>query len=707
MGYVNDWRAHRHTGNSRAPGWQTRCKRAVWRLAMVGPLIAGILGAAGVVTQKSSGATPSGWYAATVPGTGADDVLLGSTCANAVQCWAVGVSIGFGAGTYAPVVETWNGASWTLAAQPPLPPGDGGGFFDLSCVNGSDCWAVGTVLNEAGGNGNPIGTLIENWNGANWSIVPSPNPTGAGVVGAILQSVSCTSSSNCVAVGYATDGNGENLNDVIEQWNGTAWTIYPGGATGQPYDQLTNVQCLAADDCWAVGNAGPTQQNPNFLPIFPGNAPGDQGLIEHWDGTAWSVVPSVAEPGPNGGYLNGLSCVDADDCWASGATTDDTGAASGILMQHWDGSSWTDMSATVPAPNASAGAIVSSISCLSAAQCWAVGASGSFGGGGGGNFQPKSFIENWNGSSWSIDPSPDVAALSFLNAISCVPAVGCLAGGSSATEVQQNDPGLRAFVEQMTFPPASSQGIVLAAKDGGVFNYGTGQFVGSMAGRHLNAPVVGIAETPDGGGYWLVASDGGVFNFGDASFYGSMGGAHLNRPVVGIAATPDGRGYWLVASDGGVFNFGDASFYGSMGGQHLNAPVVGVTASSDGGGYWLVASDGGVFNYGDAPFFGSAGGQHLNAPATGVAATPDNGGYWLVAVDGGVFSYGDATYFGSVPGQGIVGQPPIVGISRTPSGSGYWLAGADGAVYSYGDAAFLGAPDAHGLVAPVSGLASP
>jgi len=55
-----------------------------------------------------------------------------------------------------------------------------------------------------------------------------------------------------------------------------------------------------------------------------------------------------------------------------------------------------------------------------------------------------------------------------------------------------------------------------------------------------------------------------------------MGGTHLNAPVVGIAATPDGRGYWLVASDGGVFSFGDAPFEGSMGGTRMNAPVVGI-----------------------------------------------------------------------------------------------------------------------------------
>ena len=65
----------------------------------------------------------------------------------------------------------------------------------------------------------------------------------------------------------------------------------------------------------------------------------------------------------------------------------------------------------------------------------------------------------------------------------------------------------------------------------------------------------------------MVASDGGVFNFGDAGFYGSMGGTPLNKPIVGMAATPDGKGYWLVASDGGIFSFGDAGFYGSEGGE--------------------------------------------------------------------------------------------------------------------------------------------
>jgi hypothetical protein len=662
-----------------------------------------VIGAATVLGASSGGAATAGWYVAPAPSTGSDDVVLGSSCANAVQCMAVGITLNNlnSNGTDTPLVESWNGSSWSLGAQPPVPDGAGGGFFDVSCVSGYDCWAVGAVVG-VGGNGNSSGALIENWNGVSWSMVPTPTLTGPGVVGAILQGVSCTSASSCVAVGFSTDNTGANLHTVIEQWDGSVWSLVPAADTGQAFDQLNSVQCLAADDCWAVGNAGAAQQNPNFLPIFPG-AVGDQGLIEHWDGSAWSLIPSATEPSPNGGYLNGITCVSDTDCWASGATTDTSGMASGMLLQHWDGASWTDTSGSVP--DSSLPGMLSSVSCISAVQCWAVGEMGPTGGGGGGNFQPQSLIESWNGSSWSIEPSPNVAVISFLNTLSCVRAVACLAAGSSVTSPQGNDPGLRPFIEQLTFPPVSNQGLVLSARDGGVFTYGTARFAGSMGGQRLNAPMVGLAATPDGGGYWEVAADGGVFTFGDARFYGSMGGHHLNAPIVGMAPTPDGQGYWLVAADGGIFNFGDAQFAGSMGGRALNAPIVGM-AAADTGGYWLAASDGGVFTFGDATFGGSMGGQHLDDPVTGMAATPDGGGYWLVGSDGGIFSFGTAGFFGSVPGQGIVAQPPVVGISRTPSGAGYWLVGSNGAVYSYGDAAFLGAPSGLRLVAPLSGISS-
>ena len=122
-------------------------------------------------------------------------------------------------------------------------------------------------------------------------------------------------------------------------------------------------------------------------------------------------------------------------------------------------------------------------------------------------------------------------------------------------------------------------------------------FFGSTGDRVLNKPIVGMASTPSGRGYWLVASDGGMFSFGDAGFFGSTGDRVLNKPIVGMASTPSGRGYWLVASDGGMFSFGDAGFFGSTGDRVLNKPIVGMSSTATSDGYWLVASDGGIFAF--------------------------------------------------------------------------------------------------------------
>ena len=238
-------------------------------------------------------------------------------------------------------------------------------------------------------------------------------------------------------------------------------------------------------------------------------------------------------------------------------------------------------------------------------------------------------------------------------------------------------------------PPSTDTGYWVVASDGSVYPFGSAPSYGSMTGKSLNAPVVGMAPTGDGAGYWLVAGDGGIFSYGDAQFYGSTGGYHLNQPVIGMASTPDSGGYWLVASDGGIFSFGDAQFYGSTGGIHLVKPVVAMARTADGKGYWLVASDGGVFSYGDATFHGSAASLPLAAPIVGMVPTADGGGYWLVASDGGVFAYGDAGFVGSLGGKGIT---DVASVSPTPDGGGYLLVTQSGHVYNFGDATKFGDP---------------
>ncbi len=246
-------------------------------------------------------------------------------------------------------------------------------------------------------------------------------------------------------------------------------------------------------------------------------------------------------------------------------------------------------------------------------------------------------------------------------------------------------------------PTDPSAGYYVFGQAGEIAGFGNDNYLTYLDGAqyyNLNAPIVGMAPTPDGGGYWMVGSDGGVYASGDAQFYGSTGNLHLNKPVVGMAATPDGKGYWFVASDGGIFAYGDAQFYGSTGNLHLNKPIVGMAATPSGNGYWLVASDGGIFAYGDAQFYGSTGSMHLNKPIVGMAAAPSGNGYWLVASDGGIFAY-NAPFYGSTGSLQL--NEPIVGMTPTPDGGGYWFTASDGGVFNYGSAGFDGSLGGSGI----------
>ena len=257
-----------------------------------------------------------------------------------------------------------------------------------------------------------------------------------------------------------------------------------------------------------------------------------------------------------------------------------------------------------------------------------------------------------------------------------------------------------------TNPPAVPGG------EGGVGYWSTavnGRIVASGA-RHLGssvnlpllAPIVGVASTPTGRGYWQLGADGGIFTYGDARFYGSTGGLPLRRPVMDLAPTPSGRGYWLSATDGGVFTYGDAGFFGSAGDVGLSRPIVALSPSPSGKGYFLFADDGGVFTYGDAVFQGSAVGA-TSAHIVDAAANPDGLGYWLLSEDGSVFAFGEARYRGGLPGKSLCRPTSGVSIEATTTGLGYWILGGDGRVFAFGDAQHHG--DAVTLGARPIGLA--
>jgi hypothetical protein len=248
----------------------------------------------------------------------------------------------------------------------------------------------------------------------------------------------------------------------------------------------------------------------------------------------------------------------------------------------------------------------------------------------------------------------------------------------TAASIVTSSANLAAPVVGLAATP-SGKGFWRAAADGGVLTAGDAHFYGSATG-FAHTKIVAIAATRSGHGYWLTDTSGDVFAFGDAAFHGSMGGHALNRPIVGMAATPDGSGYWLVAGDGGIFAF-HAPFRGSTGAMRLNQPVVGMSPIPTGSGYWLVAADGGIFAF-RAPFRGSMGAVRLNRPVVGMAAAPGGNGYTMVGADGGLFRFGtNSPFYGSAvnacPGA------PAVAVATSRGATGYWIAFADGRTYAF------------------------
>ena len=612
---------------------------------------------------------PTTWSLGTIPSPSAthDVQLYQVACASSAFCVTVGnVATGAGSNT---LIEQWDGAHWSIVTSPNAAGAGESQLYGVSCAGPSFCVAVGV----SGPGTTFVDPLVEQWDGHSWGIVNAVNPPGSPATQ--LTAVSCLSSMWCTAVGYSKDGS-NNRHALVETWNGTAWTVATTTPpVGEKTSQLNAISCATSSWCMAVG--GYTNASSDFV-----------SLAEVWNGTAWSVVTSPNPGAGTSGEFNGVSCAGGGFCAAVGQWYN--GSVFQAQLATWNGTSWTNV--TAPEATPSSQNFFDGVSCTSATSCGIVGSAGTS--------AATPVAVAWDGSTWSLVPAPvpPTATATGAVAITCVTNWQCVSVGSFDPIVSQP------YV--MTAPIARS-GYRFVASDGGIFAYGAGApFLGSLGSTVLNAPIVGMAVMPAGDGYYLVASDGGVFSYGSAKFYGSTGSMHLNKPVVGMAVTPDGAGYWLVATDGGIFSYGDAAFYGSTGSIVLNKPVVGMAATPDGKGYYLVASDGGIFNYGAAAFNGSTGSIVLNKPVVGMAV-PTSGGYYLVASDGGIFSFpttGGPPFFGST--GSIVLNKPIVGM--TAVAGGYYLSGSDGGVFAFpgtGGPPFLGSTGSIVLNKPIVGIA--
>ena len=422
-------------------------------------------------------------------------------------------------------------------------------FSGTSCASASFCVVVGTI----GWYGDPSSVpIIEQWNGTVWTIATAPVPSS--LSGASLESVSCPTTAFCMAVGNGFNGPSGDDTTFAEQWNGTFWSVVPTpnfGVTGD--NDLASVSCTGPALCAAVGS--------NF-----GHGPGssDTGFVEMWGGSGWVLTLPPTPPGATNTHLNGVDCSSGAPCTAVGDWDD------GTLVETWNGSAWS----VVPSPNTVGWSnTLNSVSCIGSYFCTAVGSNGTPNG-------TVPLIEAWNGTAWSVtpvfNPNPNGG---FLQGVTCLGVSFCMATGAFFLDSNQSMRQNLAFTYNGTqwsaSPTASLPGTPSTT-------YGELDAVTCVAGWScltvgyqdpMSSNTSGFAASaslsPDG--YRFVAADGGIFSYG-APFFGSMGGQPLNKPIVGMAASPDGMGYWLVASDGGIFAFGNVRFFGSMGGQPSTSP---------------------------------------------------------------------------------------------------------------------------------------
>ncbi len=209
------------------------------------------------------------WNVVTSPNVGtSSNQLNGVAAVSASDVWAVGSSI-TSSGVGQTLIEHWNGTNWNVVTSPNVGT-LGNSLNAVAVVATTDIWAVGSTSGAGR-------TLIEHWNGTSWSVVNSPN---VGTMSNVLNAVAVVAANDIWAVGYSTSCSAGCVQQTLtEQWNGTSWKVISSPNVDPSLNILNGVAVVAATDIWAVGSSGGI-----------GNA--GRTLIEQWNGTSWSVVNS-------------------------------------------------------------------------------------------------------------------------------------------------------------------------------------------------------------------------------------------------------------------------------------------------------------------------------------------------------------------------------------------------------------------------------
>ncbi len=218
--------------------------------------------------------------------------LLSVSCASATSCLAVGYYYIYGVAGWA-FAERWDGVSWSVQAIPKPAGARDSVLASVSCTSATACIAVGNYETSSAFVG-----LAVRWNGAQWSIQATANPTGA-----IFSGVSCTSVTACTAVGERNSF----TSTLAERWNGQRWSSQPTPSPNPTGDNnLVGVSCVSTSACTAVGSTGDHGT--------------DGTLAERWNGLSWSVQ-DTPNPAPQN-VLTGDACPTTTNCSAVGNKPD-------------------------------------------------------------------------------------------------------------------------------------------------------------------------------------------------------------------------------------------------------------------------------------------------------------------------------------------------------------------------------------------------
>ena len=271
----------------------------------------------------------------------------------------------------------------------------------LSCSSSTACTAVAAYYPFPSSDVDVL--LAVRWNGRGWSREVMAEPSGSNTV--LVSGISCPTGSSCVAVGGFNSGDRPSRYiPLVERWDGTMWSVQPVPAPAGAglSSRLTSVSCTSPTACTAVGESVSRDRTTP--------------LVERWNGTTWSIEHAT------GGSLISVSCTSRLACTAVGRAANET------LGEGWNGSTWSIQPNPHPRRFGGPGGDneLGSVSCASRDACMAVGDSGW---GSGFNSVSITLAEHWNGSRWSVQPTPNPIQLDQFNSVSCPSIRSCIAVG--------------------------------------------------------------------------------------------------------------------------------------------------------------------------------------------------------------------------------------------------------------------------------------